>query len=42
MVKLILKRSSVNYHNSFKGWAVMEWDICIKNQEDGAREGAEL
>ena len=26
----------------FKGWAVMEWECCIKNQEDGAREGAEF
>jgi len=24
----------------FKGWAVMEWECCIKNQQDGAREGA--
>lgn len=24
----------------YKGWAVMEWECCIKNQEDGAREGA--
>lgn len=26
----------------FDGWAVMEWECCIKNQEDGAREGAQL
>ncbi|RZK64546.1 MAG: sugar phosphate isomerase/epimerase, partial [Pedobacter sp.] len=26
----------------FKGWAVMEWECCIKNQEDGAREGSEF
>ncbi|RNL51048.1 sugar phosphate isomerase/epimerase family protein [Pedobacter jejuensis] len=26
----------------FKGWAVMEWECCIKNQQDGAREGAEF
>ena len=26
----------------YPGWAVMEWECCIKNQEDGAREGAEL
>lgn len=26
----------------YDGWAVMEWECCIKNQEDGAREGAEL
>lgn len=24
----------------FKGWAVMEWECCIKNAEDGAKEGA--
>lgn len=26
----------------FKGWAVLEWECAIKNQEDGAREGAEF
>jgi hypothetical protein len=40
MVKLTLKRSSSI--SDFKGWAVMEWECCIKNQEDGAREGAEF
>ncbi len=25
---------------SFPGWAVMEWECCIKHPEDGAREGA--
>lgn len=24
----------------FTGWAVMEWECCLKNAEDGAREGA--
>jgi sugar phosphate isomerase/epimerase len=24
----------------FSGWAVMEWECCIKHPEDGAREGA--
>lgn len=24
----------------FPGWAVLEWECCIKNSEDGAREGA--
>ncbi len=23
----------------YKGWAVLEWECCLKNQEDGAREG---
>jgi sugar phosphate isomerase/epimerase len=26
----------------YAGWAVMEWECCIKHPEDGAREGAEL
>ncbi|MEP6926378.1 MAG: sugar phosphate isomerase/epimerase [Ginsengibacter sp.] len=26
----------------YPGWAVMEWECCLKNSEDGAREGAEL
>jgi sugar phosphate isomerase/epimerase len=25
---------------SFDGWAVMEWECCIKNSEQGAQEGA--
>lgn len=25
---------------NFPGWAVLEWECCIKNPEDGAREGA--
>ena len=24
----------------FKGWAVLEWECCIKNSNDGAKEGA--
>jgi sugar phosphate isomerase/epimerase len=24
----------------FTGWAVLEWECCIKNAEDGAKEGA--
>ncbi len=24
----------------YDGWAVLEWECCIKNPEDGAREGA--
>ncbi|MDQ6609332.1 MAG: TIM barrel protein, partial [Bacteroidota bacterium] len=24
----------------YDGWAVMEWECCIKHPEDGAREGA--
>ncbi len=24
----------------FQGWAVLEWECCLKHQEDGAREGA--
>jgi sugar phosphate isomerase/epimerase len=26
----------------FPGWAVLEWECCLKNSEDGAREGAEF
>jgi sugar phosphate isomerase/epimerase len=24
----------------FQGWAVLEWECCLKHPEDGAREGA--
>ena len=24
----------------YKGWAVLEWECCIKHPEDGAKEGA--
>ena len=27
-------------HYNFEGWAVLEWECCYKNQEDGAKEGA--
>ncbi len=26
----------------YTGWAVLEWECALKNQEDGAREGAEF
>jgi sugar phosphate isomerase/epimerase len=26
----------------FPGWAVLEWECCLKHPEDGAREGAEF
>ncbi|MBS1731557.1 MAG: sugar phosphate isomerase/epimerase [Bacteroidetes bacterium] len=26
----------------FPGWAVLEWECCLKNPEDGAREGADF
>lgn len=26
--------------HGFEGWAVMEWECCLKHPEDGAREGA--
>ncbi|TAN16057.1 MAG: sugar phosphate isomerase/epimerase [Chitinophagaceae bacterium] len=26
----------------FDGWAVLEWEDCLKNGEDGAKEGAEF
>ena len=28
--------------HDFDGWAVLEWECCLKHQEDGAREGAEF
>jgi sugar phosphate isomerase/epimerase len=28
--------------NNFDGWAVVEWECCLKHPEDGAREGAEF
>ena len=27
---------------NFEGWAVLEWECCIKHPEDGAKEGAEF
>jgi sugar phosphate isomerase/epimerase len=26
----------------FRGWAVLEWECCLKHPEDGAKEGAEF
>ena len=26
----------------YPGWAVLEWECCIKSPEDGAREGAQF
>jgi sugar phosphate isomerase/epimerase len=26
----------------YPGWAVLEWECCLKNSEDGAREGAQF
>ncbi|MEL6063973.1 MULTISPECIES: sugar phosphate isomerase/epimerase family protein [unclassified Methylobacterium] len=26
----------------FGGWATLEWECCLKNQDDGAREGADF
>ena len=28
--------------NDFEGWAVLEWECCLKHPEDGAREGAQF
>ncbi len=28
--------------HDFKGWAVLEWECCIKHPEDGAREGSKF
>ena len=26
--------------HGYDGWAVLEWECCLKDSEDGAREGA--
>lgn len=26
--------------NDYQGWATLEWECCLKNKQDGAREGA--
>ena len=26
----------------YDGWAVLEWECCLKHPEDGAREGAKF
>ena len=28
--------------NGFDGWAVVEWECCLKHPESGAREGAKF
>lgn len=28
--------------NDFDGWAVVEWECCLKHPEDGAREGSQF
>ncbi|MFT6073701.1 MAG: sugar phosphate isomerase/epimerase [Yoonia sp.] len=28
--------------NDFAGWAVVEWECCLKHPEDGVREGAQF
>ena len=28
--------------HGYDGWAVLEWECCLKHPEDGAREGAEF
>ena len=27
---------------NYPGWAVLEWECCLKHPEDGAREGAKF
>lgn len=29
-------------HHDYQGWATLEWECCLKDKEDGAREGAEF
>ena len=26
----------------YQGWATLEWECCLKDQEDGAREGVDF
>jgi hypothetical protein len=26
----------------YQGWASLEWECCLKDQEDGAREGVDF
>ena len=33
--------SKLTQHD-FSGWAVVEWECCLKHPEDGAREGADF
>ncbi len=33
---------SIPAANDFPGWAVLEWECCLKHPEGGAREGAEF
>ncbi|MGG4608053.1 sugar phosphate isomerase/epimerase family protein [Providencia sp. Me31A] len=28
--------------NGYQGWATLEWECCLKNKDDGAREGVEF
>ncbi|NJM93596.1 MAG: sugar phosphate isomerase/epimerase [Cytophagales bacterium] len=37
-VSIFSKLTQYNYD----GWAVMEWECCLKHPEDGAREGAQF
>jgi len=37
-VSIFSKLAQYNY----AGWAVLEWECCIKHPEDGAAEGAEF
>jgi hypothetical protein len=33
---------STSTANDCSGWAVVEWECCLKHPEDGAREGAQF
>ena len=37
-VGIFSKLAAIGYGS----WAVLEWECCLKNAEDGAREGAEF
>ena len=42
MVRLTLNLFFQNYGYNFDGWAVLEWECCIKSPQQGAEEGAKF
>lgn len=38
LARLLICRASRQY--GFDGWAVLEWECCLKHPEQGAAEGA--
>ena len=40
MARWISSPSSPSSQHGYQGWAALEWECCLKDQEAGAREGA--